>query len=160
MAPCEWVIDIIKEWVEGKGYATQAWVTAKNYATEAWVTAKGYLTHSYQDRGDPPGWDFFQASFTIDSAWHELDLSSIIPAGPSAALIRFIANPPVINMTIELRERGDVNVAALSVLRTTVGQVWHDTQLIVGLDSTRIIQYRITAGVWSGLFAVVNGWWL
>lgn len=138
MAPCEWVIDIIQNWVQ----------------------AQGYLTNSYVDRGDPGPFDFFQANFTIDSAWHELDLSAIIPAGPSATLMRFFVRPPVINMTIELRERGDANVAAIAVLRTTVGMVWHDALLIVGLDSTRIIEYKITAGVWAGLFAAVNGWWL
>lgn len=138
MAPCEWVIDIIQEWVQ----------------------TQGYLTNSYQDRGDPNAWDFVKGNFTIDSAWHELNLSSIIPSGPSATLIRFFVLPPVINMTIELRERGDTNGIAVSVLRTTAGMVWHDTQLIVGLDSTRIIEYKITAGVWAFIFAVVNGWWL
>lgn len=118
------------------------------------------LCTSYVDRGDPASSDFVISDFTRDSAWHELDLSSITPAGPSAALIRFLVLPPAINMTIELRERGSANAVAMAVLRTTVGMVWHDAPLIVGLDSTRIIEYKITAGAWSFIFATVNGWWL
>lgn len=43
MAPCEWVIDIIKEWVLAQAYATIAYVDAEIAALKAWVEARLYL---------------------------------------------------------------------------------------------------------------------
>lgn len=226
MAPCEWVIDILQEWVlkwitpykvsgnitpnatctyfnagthNNKPYyrrnndwllwwavPQERWVisVALNvFVPGAWVApfdeieadyapigdAAGIATvtrgtkllcTSYVDRGDPVNYDFFTVNFTRDGAWHELDLSAIVPAGPSAVLIRFYALPAIILAVIQLRERGDVNTRAIAALRATVVAVWQDGQLIVRLDNTRIIEYQIPAGVWFVVNAVVNGWWL
>lgn len=69
----EWLIDIIKEWVLKKAYATEAWVLARGYATKEWVLGKAYaakvwvlafgysteawvLGKDYQSSTDMPGW--------------------------------------------------------------------------------------------------------
>ncbi|GAH64934.1 unnamed protein product, partial [marine sediment metagenome] len=41
--PFEWLIDIIKEWVIEKAYATIAYVDSEITALKAWIEAKLYL---------------------------------------------------------------------------------------------------------------------
>lgn len=243
----EWLIDIIKEWVLSKAYATEAWVLGKNYQSAAdlpeWTTplsitgvldpdatstylkagtyndkpyyrrldgayfvwwrvvglwvisvelgswagrlwtmadpeitgdynpippATGiatvsedynYLKTSFVDRGDPAAYDFSHATFTIDNAWHDWDLSSVIPAGAKGVVFFFWFANTNVSIDIQLRRKGNVNTKNISNLRTLVASIFRGAEPIVPLDSNRKIQYKIdNIGVWS-IAGCIKGWW-
>lgn len=117
------------------------------------------LVEMYVDRGDPATVDFIKTDLTRDGAWHDLDLSSIVPAGAKAVLLRTrlkSANP---GDAIRYRENGNVNdinacgceSLRANVLRTRLG--------LVAVDVNRVIEYNADNIAWTDLDIVVRGWW-
>jgi len=98
MAPCEWVIYIIKEWV-----------LAQLYATEAWVTAKGYLTTGFVRRVSQADYDWTDITLVEDGNWRELDCSAIVPAGAKAILFQVQIRNSAIDKRLRLRYPSDAN---------------------------------------------------
>lgn len=134
----QWLIDIIQEWVQ----------------------AQGYLTTGFVDRGDPLSHDYALGDFTKDGAWHDLNLSSIIPENAKGVALHVIGLANTTNASITLRKNGNTNDVNVSRLITVVAHEFHTADMIVALDTNRIIEYRITPVVWLALSATVKGWWL
>lgn len=156
----EAIIDQMKEWVLAQGYATEAWVTAKGYATEAWVTAKGYLTTSYVDRGDPAAEDYTAATLTKDGAWHELDLSAIVPAGAKAITFGLVVLTSTIDSAARFKRFGNLNDKAITGINTQVSNIAFVGDLTVAVNAARKISYFFSNVVWIITNITVKGWWL
>ncbi len=160
MAPCEWVIDIIKEWVLSLAYATQAWVTAKGYSTEAWVEAKGYLTTGFIRRDDPGAWDWTLLNLTANSAWHILDCSGIVPAGAKAILFNQQCANDYSHKSFYLRYPGDPQWNACPGIITQLANIQITRCNVVTCPTDRRIHYRLTTGGWTHAYLQILGWWL
>lgn len=145
----QWLIDIIKEWVLAQGYATQAW-----------VQAQGYLTTSFVDRGDPAIEDFNSGDITDDDAWHDMDLSGIVPAGAKAVAISVSMLAVQTGLAFYLRRKGNANAFNVAVGYTQVAYLAKGLDLVVPLDGDRFIQYNAANGNWLVLDVTVKGWWL
>ncbi len=167
----QWLIDIIKEWIQAQGYALESWVLAKGYATEAWVAAQifvlfswvvdqHYLTTSFVDRGDPAAHDFIKTDFTRDGAWHELDLSGIVPAGAKAVSLALTIRSSTVMALCKFRTKGNANEINRSMAWTQVANIWVGNDLVVPLSSDRKIEYNIANIVWTFIKLNVKGWWL
>lgn len=178
----QWLIDLIKEWVIAQGYATMAWVEAKLYATMAWVEAQDYapkvwvqaqiyaleqwilaqkyLQVSFVDRGDPAAADFTTFQLIRDGAWHDLDLSSIIPADADAVLFQFGSSGSVVNKKWFFREKGNANLFNCARVNIVTANVRIDGDFVVPLPASRIIEYKADDAtlVWPSF--TVKGWWL
>lgn len=112
------------------------------------------------DRGDPSAADFVAADLTLDASWRDLSLSSIVPAGATAVLIRVRAVCDTTQSTFQLRKNGNSN--AVNRFRLYIQDVDDviEQQGIVFCDTNRVIEYYGTASVtWSTLDIVVLGWW-
>lgn len=145
----QWLIDIVKAWIE-----------AQNYATEAWVEAKGYLTTAYVDRGDPATYDWQSGDFTKDNVWRDLDLSAIVPAGAITVALSCHIQATEVAKRVQFRKKGNVNTRNVAEMWTQVSAADHAGDLIVALDADKKIQYRIHAATWLSLNVTVKGWWL
>lgn len=117
------------------------------------------LVEMYVDRGDPAVYDKVKTDLTIDGAWHDLDLSSIIPAGAKAVLLKTrlqSANP---GDAIRYRKNGntnEINVCGCEALRANVIR----TRLgITSIDVNRVLEYNADNIAWTLLDIVVRGWW-
>ncbi|MBA7695001.1 hypothetical protein ES703_103618 [subsurface metagenome] len=130
----QWLIDIIKELIHGQ------------------------LGYFY--RGDPAVHDFDLLDLTIDGAWHDLDLSAIVPEG--AKCVNLITNlrNQFVGVQIRIRRKGQVNI--INSLT-----VWSQTAIVrlgglfpVNLNADRVIEYNITPGGWTLIKISVAGWWL
>jgi len=117
------------------------------------------LVEMYIDRGDPAVYDKDKTDLTIDGAWHDLDLSSIVPAGAKAVLLKTrlqSANP---GDAMRYRNNGNTNeinacgceALRANVIRTRLG--------ITSLDANRVIEYNADNIAWTLLDIVVRGWW-
>lgn len=133
----QWLIDIIKEWVQ----------------------AQGYLTTGYVKRDDPAAPDFAIGDFIKDFAWHDLDLSSIVPEHAKKVQMELQVINTFIMKTVHFRPNGNTNTWVSSGVYTLVANNTHEVPIDVGLDEAQIIEYRCSALGWMAINLTVKGWW-
>ncbi|MCK5616725.1 hypothetical protein KAR91_83460 [Candidatus Pacearchaeota archaeon] len=134
----QWLIDIVQEW----------------------IVAEGYIKTSFVDRGVAGDYDFDKGDLTEDGNWHNLDLSSIVPAGAKAVLIRGVVEDNLIGIEFLLRSHETPSTHNVSAILTQVAFVGMALDMIVHLDSNRIVEYKATNTIWSEIGLTVGGWWL
>lgn len=134
----QWLIDLIKEW----------------------VIAQGYLTTSYIDRGDPPIPDFDKFDFIPDDAWHELDLSGIVPAGAVAVALSVILQNIAAGRVMNFRKAGNTGAYNASRNHIDVATLFIVNDNVVSVDADRKIEYYLSTPGWITIGITVKGWWL
>lgn len=120
-----------------------------NYSPSKAIQVTEVIDMKYVDRGDPAEVDFTQADLTLDDAWHELDLSAIVPAAGANHLVHLKA---LATITIAFREVGNINT--INVTPEATGM--HADSWVM-LDANRKIEYMTSAGMIGTL--TVRGWW-
>jgi hypothetical protein len=109
----------------------------------------------------PGTYDFSIGDFTIDGLWHTLDLSAIVPAGASGVYLHIkSACTTVTTETLYLRQTGSAQSIATCRIRPQVNGLAITFTPVVGVDSTRRIDYKALTGSWSDLRLTVAGWWI
>lgn len=166
----EWLIDMMKEWVIAQAYATItqvgssiglaiAYLMGQIVDLKTWVQNQNYLTTSFIDRGDPAAKDFTRADFTTDNAWHDRDLSAIVPANAKGVCMRVAIKADVINAYFYLKEKGNVIDANIVSRRTLVANVAHEMSAVCALDENRKIEYKAKNVTWQTMDITVKNWW-
>jgi hypothetical protein len=119
-----------------------------------------YLNPSYYDRGDPADADFVKTDLTTDGAWHELDLSGIVPEGAKAVSISLYIVDNLAGQIVRFRRAGNVNIFAITGTATQVAYVPIFTHCICAVDENRKIEYYCSNTSFTGIQITINGWWL
>jgi len=125
---------------------------------EPWGDTESNTEKTFIDRGDPAVYDFTQATLTTDDTWQDLDLSTIIPAGAKAVILRVCVNNSTPETGIYFRKKGNVNAINMGQILAQTSNVWNESDIIVALDSTRHIEYNATNTTWAGILILVKGW--
>lgn len=114
------------------------------------------LAPHFVDRTTPAAFDFVVGDFTTDETWNELDLSSIVPAGATHALLSIVIWDNVANSTFRLRKVGD----SLYCFSTGTNVAWMSAggHALIGLDSNRKCEYWGTNLAFAGININVLGW--
>jgi len=112
----------------------------------------------FVDRGDPDAFDFTVASFTRDGAWHDLDLSSVVPSGASWVYVvgRIDANSA--DQAFVLRKKGNTNAYNTRTARVVTGLYWAHLHAWLPLDANRTIEYLASSAQVTEISLVVAGW--
>lgn len=131
-------IDVVQEWADGRFLQPPIFV----------------------DRGDPAAVDFAVGDLTKDGAWHDLDLSGIIPAGASGVLLRVLISANALHKIVFIRKKGNANDENSFLAITGAAGVLLANDGVVPLPASRILEYNITVAVWVTLNFTVAGWWL
>jgi hypothetical protein len=134
------------------GYLLQAIRKIYNYALGA--------SMQFVDRGDPSAWDFVLTDLITDGAWHDMDLSAIVPANAIAAVLDVTYSEGAAGNYILFRKKGNVNEINMGVTRVQVPNVVNDSCLIVALSSDGKIQYLTTNTTFTVINILVRGWFL
>lgn len=113
---------------------------------------------TYVDRGDPAAVDFAVGVLTTDGNYHDLDLSSIVPAGAKAVHIKCVIEDDVAEEFVTFRENGNSNEYNNLTGYTQVANVLNVINGFVSLDSNRIIEYAATSATWTLINILVRGW--
>ncbi len=113
----------------------------------------------YVDRGDPATYDWILTDLIEDGAWHELDLSAIVPAGAKAILMRVDYRASVIEKGLTLRKLGNVNARNSGQIRCQVADVHNYRDIVVACDADRKIEYHMHSPETTLCNFVVRGWW-
>jgi len=113
----------------------------------------------FVDRGDPAAYDYAKEDLTIDGAWHDLDLSHLVPSGAKAVLLIGHVEGNAIDWKINFRKKGNTNEINHADMETIRANVTRHRSLIVQVDTDRIIQYNADNQAWANLDIAVRGWW-
>ena len=147
---------------DAAGYG-QYWIRNNN-PCQPWFTddlGNSKRLIGFQDRGNLTGYDFEVGDLTTDGNWHDLDLSSIIPAGTTAVILRVSIDDDVAGRVIIFRTNGntDATYNIHSVKNFNANQVATE-DVIVTCDENRVIEYQATNTTITTLNIVVSGWWV
>lgn len=110
------------------------------------------------NRGDPAPADFTIGDFTIDGAWHDLNLSAIIPENVNITYVSLIVRATTIGKYVLFRTKGHVNTQNKSRATIQVANVRLDQDIQLFPDNNRIVEYRAITGIDSILDLTIKGW--
>ena len=113
----------------------------------------------FVDRGDPAAYDYAKEDLTIDGAWHDLDLSALVPAGAKAVLLIGHLEGNAIAWKINFRKNGNSNEINHCDMETIRANVTRHRSSIIALDANRVIEYNADNQAWANLYLCVRGWW-
>lgn len=133
----QWLIDIIK----------------------AWVQAQGYLTDGYVNRGDPAIIDFDMGDLIMDWGIHYLDLSAIVPEGVKAVHLFFYFISANAGTCMWLMSSDCVNCWSALGGTTQVAGIEYDKDGPVALGPDRRIKYSAGSPPITSVAILVRGWW-
>lgn len=128
------------------------------------VIAELGIPPTYIPRTGSSTYDWTFELLTIDGDWHDLDLSSIVPAGASAVELHVKGSNLSGDGVLYMRRKGDTRIKGTCRLRCQVADKMIQIPTIIELGVNRIIEYRILGADWkTGQFGsdiTVMGWWL
>lgn len=113
----------------------------------------------FVDRGDPAVYDWTEATLINDAAWHDLDLSAIVPVGVKAVLLRIYLNATAAKNILYLRTKGNTNDVNFAAASTPLANTSYFSDKTVAPDENLIIQYLLGVGTWTRARITVAGWW-
>jgi len=113
----------------------------------------------YVHRGNPGAWDFTILDLTVDNAWHDLDLSSIVPANAHSVNLITNISGTQIERNIKLRSKDVTGDHNLITLWTQVSNVKLGGCFPLAVDSNRVIQYKVNHISLDFVNLLVSGWW-
>ena len=123
------------------------------------ISAAGLVGRiNYVDRGDPANADKTVGDFTCNGAWHDLDLSTPVPAGAIAIYFRCFMTDNNTDTKIRFRKKGNSNEMAIVQQRTQVSNIGRDVTALCPCDANRVIQYLTTNTVVNNITLTVLGW--
>jgi hypothetical protein len=113
----------------------------------------------FTDRGDPASADKILTGLTVDGAWHDWDLSSGIPAGATAVILRVSLGNNSSNGWLMFRKNGNSNETNVAMVNAPVANVAGYATVTVACDSGRVIEYYVANnGTYAFITITVAGW--
>lgn len=112
-------------------------------------------------KADQQSYDFTQNDFTKDDAYHDLDLSGIVPAGAVAVYLWGSFKSDTGGTEINLCQQGHTG-AYLKVMRhQPVADIAQEFDCIIPIGPDRKIQYRCeSAPSYTNMNMSVVAWWI
>ena len=113
----------------------------------------------FVDRGDPAGSDWTQAGLTMDNAWHDLDMSGVVPAGTKAVLVRICTKSAGVGDYLQIRKKGNANALNVITCKTIVAAVQQWVDGTVFCNGDRKVQY-LASVAFTNILITIGGWWI
>ena len=111
------------------------------------------------NRGDPAAYDKAKEDLTIDGAWHDWNVSAIVPAGAKAVLLIGHLEGNAIDWKINFREKGNSNEINHADMETIRANITRHRSVIVAIDANRVLEYNADNEAWTHLDLCIRGWW-
>ena len=111
----------------------------------------------FVDRGDPAGPDFQAGDLICNNAWHDMDLSAIVPADSSAVVLRITLIDNLIATGAAFRKKGNINWPNVAYVSLFVNGMVNTVDKIVAVDNDRFCQYLVNV-VPDIIQITVAGW--
>lgn len=114
----------------------------------------------YLNRGDVAAVDFTTGDFVADGAYHNLDLSGIVPINTVLVNVRLILTPTAANQKFSLMTGGYTNEKNVETVYSQVIGVVVSQSVCLAVDGSRVIQYKRPAGAFNFIAFLVKGWFI
>jgi len=111
----------------------------------------------YVDRGDIAASDWLVGDFTRDNAWHDLNLSGVIPSGLSLVHFRCFILSTVVNKAAMFRTKGNSNEINMHKFWVPVASMWHQMDFMIPPSVDNKVQYRISSTDITGMSLSIVG---
>lgn len=118
------------------------------------LTGKSLLV----DRGDVASADWTVGDFTTDGNWHDLDCSSVVPAGANFIGFLIILIDDAVTTSLKLRKNGNSNTGNVAVLYTQVVNTVNSAILWIPCDTNRVVEYQTPNLTITTLNVTIIGW--
>lgn len=120
---------------------------------------RGITTASkWVNRGLATSADFMYGDLTVDAAWHDLDLSGIVPAGATFVEIQVVAICQVAFNRIEFREKDLTTEYATYECYVQVSMIPIAKRFWIPIDANGMIEYYVTVATWPAIAINVKAW--
>lgn len=116
--------------------------------------------HRYVDRGDPSAADFLNTDLTTDGAWHDLDLSSIVPAGAVSVHLRVDVKDDAAYNYIQFRKSDNSNLLNMQICMEMIANLSFFYGIIVSCNSDRFVEYYASNTTFTSINIVIRGWFI
>lgn len=125
------------------------------------IVATGLVGRSLLvDRGNLTAWDFVLSAATLDGASHDLDLSSIIPAGATFVLLILAVRPILVGNYFYIKNKGFANSVNALYIYGQVANVYIGAMAIISLPADRVLEYLAQASSFDAAIIAVSGWFI
>jgi hypothetical protein len=114
----------------------------------------------FVDRGDPTAVDLNHNSMNRNTQWQDWDISSIVPSGAIAVLLRVDITSTDAGRYLGFRKNGISNFINCSLVFAQVANVRFGADLVVALDANRIIEYIANGTEITSIAIYIRGWWI
>jgi hypothetical protein len=115
------------------------------------------MINNYVYREGAVGYDYEGADFTCDGAWHDLDLSAIVPNTAKAIVLQIVFhNGTTANAECDFRKNGAADDYNNTRLLAQVSPLNFGATIIVPCDENQVIEYYMTAN--NVTYLTVAGW--
>ena len=118
----------------------------------------GVAGANFVDRGNFANPDYLYTDLTIDAAWHDLDLSGIIPAGAKAVLVRIEMTKSSGTGYALFKTKGNANDGNASVPYQSVSGATVQWDCWFIPDGDGVVSYLIGTATYSILSLFIRGW--
>jgi len=125
-----------------------------------WAKAQGFLTSSFVDRGDNTSYDFMSGDFIKDNAWHEFDVSGIVPANAKAVLFATMVLCTATMKSFAIKKADNHYNINKSFVFSTVAGVLQSADWVCPIGPDGKLKYFVSPATWSTINLTIKGWWL
>lgn len=112
----------------------------------------------FTDRGNVASADFFAGDLTKDGAWHDLDLSGIIPAGTKRVMLRVQIIALATIGVMKVKTKGNAQDVNVDIASMETNGFPENTTLLVVPDADGIIEYWMSNVTYLTVIVTVAGW--
>jgi len=110
------------------------------------------------NRGSTSSADFAKTDLTIDSGWHDLDLSGQIPEGATFVQLQVEISHPSAGEIFVLKEKDYASGYVVMNMHTQVAGQKMGYRFWIGVNANRIIEYKAATGSWGTIDITVVAW--
>lgn len=108
---------------------------------------------------DPVAWEFELTGLIEDDAWHDLDLSALLPPSAVSVIMSIEFAASSAGVDIKFRKNGLSNVFDSQQLRNQVANIIIKTQMVVNCDTSRVIEYILDSPNTTIVNIAITGWY-
>jgi len=114
----------------------------------------------YVDRGDPENYDFVYTDLIRDGAFHDLDLSGIIPKGRPLLIVRLSLRTGTGIGSVWFKPKGMTYDKNSSTVYTQLQDVIYSLDISVYPNADGFIEYYVSGDVFNIINIIVRGWFV
>lgn len=109
-------------------------------------------------RGNTASADYSSGTLTKDGAWHDLDLSSVVPTEARWVQLQVNISAAAIGRYLLLREKDFAEQYVIHKLYTHAAAFPTDARFWIGINSSGILEYAAAAAAFTDLNITVVAW--